>query len=259
MRILAALLSFILTSCNMFNNEAPYKHFFSDKEYPIIEAIHNQDKDKLLEMMRHGWNVNSMGEHGMSYLLYAIWKDNYKMTEFLLENGADPNFVSYFWESTPDEVVPMLPLERVCYDQYGLEYVKLLLKHGANPNDTRAQLPIFAAALYNDRRKIEYLLGHGADINQFNRSKETVITKQSIVSKWEMVLWLWDKGADPMKTGGVGVFEGEANVAFWVQDFIDSGNGNYDDEDFKKLVARLKSIGVNFPYKPAHDSVDVKK
>ena len=62
-----------------------------------------------------------------------------------------------------------------------------------------------------------------------------------------------------MKTGGVGVFEGEANVAFWVQDFIDSGNGNYDDEDFKKLVARLKSIGVNFPYKPAHDSVDVKK
>ena len=67
MRVLAALLSFILTSCNMFNNEAPYKYFFSDKEYPIIEAIHNQDKDKLLEMMRHGWNVNSMGEHGMSY------------------------------------------------------------------------------------------------------------------------------------------------------------------------------------------------
>ena len=244
----------------MFNNEAPYKYFFSDKEYPIIEAIHNQDKDKLLEMMRHGWNVNSMGEHGMSYLLYAIWKDNYKMTEFLLENGAEPNFVSYFWESTPNEVVPMLPLERVCYDKYGLEYVKLLLKYGANPNDNRAQLPIFAAALYNDKRKIEYLLEHGADINQFSSSKETVITDQAITRQWNFVLWLWDKGADPMKTGGVGRnTEGKENVAFWVQGFIDSGNGNYDADDFKKLVARLKGIGVKFPYKPAHDSVDVKE
>ncbi len=47
-----------------------------------------------------------------------------------------------------------------------------------------------------------------------------------------------------MKTGGVGVFEGEVNVAFWVQDFIDSGIGDYDNPDFKKLVARLKSIDI---------------
>ncbi|EEX51611.1 hypothetical protein HMPREF6745_2912 [Prevotella sp. oral taxon 472 str. F0295] len=33
----------------MFNNEAPYKHFFSDKEYPIIEAIHNQDNETTNE------------------------------------------------------------------------------------------------------------------------------------------------------------------------------------------------------------------
>ena len=25
----------------MFNNEAPYKRFFSEKEYPIIQAIHD--------------------------------------------------------------------------------------------------------------------------------------------------------------------------------------------------------------------------
>ena len=49
----------------MFNNEAPYKYFFSEKEYPIIEAIHKQDKEKLLEMMRQGWNVNSTGKHGI--------------------------------------------------------------------------------------------------------------------------------------------------------------------------------------------------
>ena len=51
-------------------------------------------------------------------------------------------------------------------------------------------------------------------------------------------------------------FEGEVNVAFWVQDFIDSGIGDYDNPDFKKLVARLKSIGVEFPYKPAMDNTE---
>ena len=105
--------------------------------------------------------------------------------------------------------------------------------------------------MYKDKQKIEYLLEHGADINQFNSSKETVIIDQALASQWAFVLWLWDKGADPMKTGGVGVFEREVNVAFWVQDFIDSGIGDYDNPDFKKLVARLKSIGVEFPYKPA--------
>ena len=252
MKYIIALLSLlILTSCSMFNSEAPYKRFFSEKEYPIIQAIHDCDKDKILDMMHRGWNVNSMGKHGMSYLLYAVWEHNYDMTKFLLENGADPNFVSVFWEVKPEETVRILPLETVCYKDYNINFVKLLIKYGANPNDTQAQLPLFAAALYKDKQKIEYLLEHGADINQFNSSKETVITKQAITAQWAFVLWLWDKGADPMKTGGVGVFEGEVNVAFWVQDFIDSGIGDYDNPDFKKLVARLKSIGVEFPYKPA--------
>ena len=251
--IIALLSSLILTSCSMFNSEAPYKRFFSEKEYPIIQAIHDCDKDKILDMMQKGWNVNSTGKYGMSYLLYAVWEHNYDMTKFLLENGADPNMVSPL-TSTPDVIEPRLPLEISCYNDYGINYMKLLLEHGANPNDTRAQLPLFAAALYEDKKKIEFLLEHGADINQFDSVKETVITNQAVTAQWSFVLWLWDKGADPMKTGGVGVFEGEVNVAFWVQDFIDSGIGDYDNPDFKKLVARLKSIGVEFPYKPAMDN-----
>ncbi|WP_287334570.1 hypothetical protein [Prevotella sp.] len=36
---IALLSSLILTSCSMFNSEAPYKRFFSEKEYPIIQAM----------------------------------------------------------------------------------------------------------------------------------------------------------------------------------------------------------------------------
>ena len=107
----------------MFNSEAPYKRFLSEKEYPIIQAIHDCDKDKILDMMHKGWNVNSMGKHGMSYLLYAIWEHNYDMTKFLLENGADPNMVSPL-TSTPDVIEPRLPLEISCKNDYGKNYMK---------------------------------------------------------------------------------------------------------------------------------------
>ena len=69
--IIVLLSSLILTSCSMFNNEVPYKRFFSEKEYPIIKAIHDCNKDKILDMMHKGWNVNSMGVFTTDY--YSIF------------------------------------------------------------------------------------------------------------------------------------------------------------------------------------------
>ena len=65
----------------------------------------------------------------MSYLLYAVWEHNYDMTKFLLEKGADPNTVSSL-TSTPDVIEPRLPLEISCYDDYGMNYMKLLREYG---------------------------------------------------------------------------------------------------------------------------------
>ena len=83
----------------------------------------------------------------MSYLFYAVWEHSYGITKFLLENGADPNMVSPL-TSTPDIIEPHPPLEISCYDDYGMNYMKLLLENGVNPNDTQAQCPLFAATLY---------------------------------------------------------------------------------------------------------------
>ena len=110
-------------------------------------------------------------------------------------------------------------------------------------NDDQALLPIFKAALSDDKRKIEYLLEHGADVNKLQKGFRTVITAEATAGKWSMVLWLWDKGADPMKTG-----EDGTNVAVWVQERMD-GTGLTEDGECVK--ARLESIGVKFPYRPA--------
>ena len=159
--------------------------------------------------------------------------------------------------SKPEETVRILPLETVCYKDYNINFVKLLIKYGANPMIRKRNFLYLRLHYIKDKQKIEYLLEHGADINQFNSSKETVIIDQAITAQWAFVLWLWDKGADPMKTGGIGRNTGgKENVAYWVQDFINYGNGDYDNPDFKKVVARLKSIGVEFPYKPAMDNTE---
>ena len=117
-----------------------------------------------------------------------------------------------------------------------------MIKYGANINDDRAPLPIFSAALNNDKRKIEYLLEHGADINKLQKGFRTVITAEATAGKWPMVLWLLDKGADPMKAG-----KNKSNVAVWVQERMD---GTGLTEDGERVKARLESIGVKFPYRP---------
>ena len=83
----------------------------------------------------------------MSYLLYAVREHSYDITKFLLDTKANPNMVSPL-TSTPDVIEPHPPLEISCYDDYGMNYMKFLLEYGANPNDTQAQYPLFAATLY---------------------------------------------------------------------------------------------------------------
>gem|GEM_PF-5974907 len=49
MRILAALLSFILTSYSMFNNEAPYKYFSERKGIRLSKPFIIKTKIKCLK------------------------------------------------------------------------------------------------------------------------------------------------------------------------------------------------------------------
>ena len=43
------------------------------------------------------------------------------------------------------------------------------------------------------------------------------------------------------------ILEARRMLTYWVQDFINYGNGDYDNPDFKKLVARLKKYRRRVP------------
>ena len=108
------------------------------------------------------------------------------------------------------------------------------------PNKPRCIVP---AAFNECKRKVEYVLEHGSVINMLQYGFYTVITNEATAGAWPMFLWLWDKGADPMKTGKDG-----SNVAVWVQERMD---GTGLTEDGERIKTRLESIGVKFPYRPA--------
>ena len=64
--------------------------------------------------------------------------------------------------STPDIIEPHPPLEISCYDDYGMNYMKLLLENGVNPNDAQAQCPLFAATLYEVTLDVSIVSGYSA-------------------------------------------------------------------------------------------------
>lgn len=236
------LIIVILNSCNMFNNNrVHYSGWFSKDEQPIITAICKNDKETFKQLLKNGLNINTAGMLGITYLEYTVFIDNYNMSKYLLENGADPNLLSRLKSDTGYDDEALLPLETACGSKHSLKMVKLLVKYGANLNDSRARLPLGRAQNASDKDKIRYLTQCGADINKYDYDGNTIITHAALVNKWDMVEFLWDMGADPMKSNKKNGW----NVAYWMQDYLDM---NYENKYSKRIKSRLESIGVKFPY-----------
>ena len=119
---------------------------FSGQELPIAEAIYERDKSKLKTLLdRKTTDLNKPAKSGMTYLVYAVLCDNYKIVQLLLENGADPNIVApyvrlhsaspEYLEKLPKyekEPLNMLPLEVATQGESDLKLIKLLVKYGAD-------------------------------------------------------------------------------------------------------------------------------
>lgn len=153
-------------------------------DYPIDEKVFLDDL-KLLLMQ--GANSNILDEKGIPLFIYLLHNaealkivveygpkmsaydanralftasfNNYlESTRVLLENGADSNVIedTYFTPLT----------EAINHTNYPM--VKLLLKHGANPNFPEIYPPIFiivGSSWYKQPEILESLLQHGANPN----------------------------------------------------------------------------------------------
>ena len=262
--ILLALLSVLLSGCNLiFKNSKglapePQVYFPDGQELKMAMAIYDGDTRSVQSMINDDVDLNRIGKGGMTYLFYAMLTINYDMLELLLKNGANPNIRSVFYtrpdlhkKGLSDDKTIGICLVYSGYGDYDIKYMKLLLKHGANINDTTYISPLVTAARdkIQGKEKIKYLAEQGINLN-YTLTGTSVTAEQALIFKWNMVLFLLDLGADPL----VGD-DPKFTVAASVQKYYDRGF-DLNSEHGKmaqEVKRRLEQRGVKFPYYPKKD------
>ncbi|CAG8069864.1 unnamed protein product [Penicillium nalgiovense] len=173
-------------------------------------------------LIQHGKHrLNEKGILGRTALLAACEKGNIKITEMLLENGADvtipdnegrqPVYVAS-WDGHI-EIVQLL-LERnvdvnimqnygwtpvnLASDQGHTEVVKLLLEHGADIRiaNNNGWTPVNSASDKGHMEVVKLLVEHGADITVANNDGWTPVNAASFHGHVEVVKLLLEHGAD---------------------------------------------------------------
>ena len=158
--IFAITILMLLTSCSyMFkksykiNAPEPQLYFATGEELKMATAIYDGDLHSIQSMIDNGFDLNRIGRGGMTYLYYAMLTMNYDTMELLLKNGANPNVHSKFFtypdlhkKGQNDEQNTGVCLEYSGYPAYDIKYMKLLIKYGANVNDTTYINPVSSSA-----------------------------------------------------------------------------------------------------------------
>lgn len=153
---------------------------------PLIFAARQGDLATVKVLLAAGANVNEMSEFGWTPLLVATQNRYYQLGAYLLKHGANPNLANeggwnplYIATDNRNIANGDYPVRKPDMDH--LDFIKLLLAAGANPNlrmrsslDTRTVFtnqwlqedgatPFLRAAQSGDLVLMKLLMAHGAD------------------------------------------------------------------------------------------------
>jgi uncharacterized protein len=175
-----------------------------DLSQTLHEACFAGNLSEVQRLLAAGADINAPDENGSGTLLTF----DPRMIEFLLSQGADPDLQTN--ENGASVLAGLSYVNEV-------ECVRVLLRHGANPNrgrDESGETPLHHALAKweSDRRQlVELLLDHGADPNarttpeviSFNYWREaktrgeTPLHRAAAVASEETIKLLLASGGDP--------------------------------------------------------------
>jgi len=159
----------------------------------LIEDVLNGNTDDLSYFLsNNNYNANIYDDLGNPLLILAIGRHHYNKTviEILLNHGANPNCSNY---------LGITPLIRAC--DYGyLDITELLVKKGAmiNQKDRFSKnTPLMWAIRSKHPLIVNFLIAHGANINESNVDGETPLIYATMTNQPKIVMILLKKGANP--------------------------------------------------------------
>jgi hypothetical protein len=133
-------------------------NIYSEIEDKIVNVINSGNLNLLKKIFEENndLDINFQRNNGWTYLHYSVAQGENKITDFLLENGANPDIKNH---------INNYPLNyAVKYEN--IEIVKLLLEYHADVNivDCHGFSPIFKTIEKNNLEIFKLLLKMGADI-----------------------------------------------------------------------------------------------
>jgi len=245
--IITIILLTFLSCSNMAVKDFKPDTYFSrkvDLEMAMADAIYYGNKKLVRDYINTGRvDINRPGKAGFTFLMYAVYIEQYDVAKVLLENGADPNILSVV--THPDGAVEHLtPLSCVCaHHWYPIKYIKLLAENGADMNDTiTAPFLLCIGHSMKDTQKVRYMIEHGANINK-EVNGYTPIQYAALVGKLDLVDLLWELGANPLYTTSEGI-----SLAYLIQEDVDKKLGTKEYVSHAQaIMKRLEKLGVKFP------------
>lgn len=145
----------------------PAQAQFSDR-YDMLKAIDEQNYDEVRELMAKCRCPNTRNADGEPALLLAARSGSLKITEFILDEGANPNA-----PSRTSGVTALMIFAR----RDNAAGVELLLGRGADVNaaDNTGETALMYAVRGRARRVLPILLAKGADRERANYQGQTAI------------------------------------------------------------------------------------
>ena len=129
--------------------------FAADPE--VVEAVKNQDRERMLNLVWAKVNLNARGEDGSTALLWAAHWNDLETAALFIRAGADPEIAND---------LKMTPLSEACTNA-SAEMIALLINGGANPNTAVAsgETPLMTCSRSGNLEGVLMMLAHDANVN----------------------------------------------------------------------------------------------
>ena len=253
--LLGLVVCFLSTGCRPTTHEQlgwRAEDFFDDpRVIALCEAILADDLPAMQKAIDARADINAIGKHGMTPLLWAFPDHKPDRFRWLLERGANPNVCITKNLSKGLPLVDRgMSVTHLAIDAMWPDYYRWVLDHGGDPNllceGQREPLlhVAFQALVPNKKERIEALLDAGADIDAKGSGGGTVAMAAASLAYFDVALMLVDRGAriDVYREGGNQqlahcVIKNESKL----ERYSEANRQAYDE-----LVDRLEKRGVDF-------------
>ena len=260
LNILILIMGIFQTSCDGATSEAlkalkgmkAKNYFESGIQVRFVEAVAKGNESRMRELIEQDADVNAVGKNEMRPLFWALAKQSLKGFEFLLENGADPNFYMEDIDDQPHQ--HRSSLMEFLAEADAQQYLKLALEHGGNPDlvvesyypDGRLSSRntiIFSAIVRNQTENVRILTEAGANLDYQNTefSMQTPMMTAAGIKNFDIVYLLLEKGADPTLRN-----RWDMNLVDRIKKYGDRGmkKGGEQYRWYLKVIEELKRRGL---------------